>query len=675
MLAELPVERGHAFAAIALVTAALLPHAGHIHWPVIAFFLVCVAISLLSTAFAWPRLGRWLMLPLLALGVWNVWRLYGVPIGQQPGVALLVSMTGLKLLEIRRRRDILVLVYLGWFAIATQFFFESGLLMSAYLLLVALLLATLLMQLNRRHFDRSVFDSLRRGLLMAAQGLPAMLLLFYLFPRFDSPLWNLHIEGAGLSGLDDNLTMGDISNLSLSSEAAFRASGFADGPPPPAQRYWRGPVLWDTDGRHWQAGELSTAGLPDGLRATGKPLDYEIMLEPSGRRWLYALDLPARIPPGSRLGRDFVLHWPTPIRKRFRYEVGSYIDATNVTLSAIERQRASAVPADISQRVRDFATRQREGRTAIAYVQRILDHYRQQPFVYTLKPPRLGRHAVDEFLFETRKGFCEHYASSFVILMRLGGIPARIVTGYQGGEYNPHGDFLLIRQSDAHAWAEIWLGDSGWMRVDPTAAVAPERIERPLDNDIAGDGAPVRFRLDGDSLLGGLLREARWLGDSVQLGWSRWVVNFDRTRQRNLLGALGLDWLKLPQLIVLAVVSSLLMIGLLAWMLQKGRRRRVDPIARQYARFNRRLARAGVQRRPWEGPFDLQKRIEKERPTLAAATRPIIQLYIRLRYAREPRDDDARRLGALVRRFRPQRVNPDARRRSTASSSSGYHSH
>ncbi len=618
-----------------------------------------MVISLLATALNWSHLGRWLIPPLLALGVWNVWRLYGVPIGQQPGVALLVSMTGLKLLEIRRRRDILVLVYLGWFAIATQFFFESGLLMSVYLLLVALLLASLLMQLNRRHFDHSVVDSLRRSLLMAGQGLPAMLLLFYLFPRFDSPLWNLHIEGAGLSGLDGSLTMGDISNLSLSLEPAFRASGFVDGPPPPAQRYWRGPVLWDTDGRHWESGKLSDGGLPDGLRAKGKRIDYEIMLEPSGRYWLYALDLPARIPPGSRLGRDFVLRWPAPIGKRFSYRAGSYADAANLTLSARERQRASVVPSGISQRVREFAAKLRDGRSPAEYAQRVLEHYRQQPFIYTLKPPRLGRHPVDEFLFETRKGFCEHYASSFVILMRLGGLPARIVTGYQGGEYNPHGDFLLIRQSDAHAWAEIWLDDSGWIRVDPTAAVAPERIEHPLDTHIVDAGAPVRFRLGSDSLLGRLLREARWLGDSMQLGWSRWVVNFDRARQLDLLGTLGLDWLKLPQLIVLSVVSSLLMIGLLAWVLQKSRRRRIDPITRQYARFNRRLALAGIQRRPWEGPFDLQKRIEKEQPALAATTRPIIQLYIRLRYSRKPSTDDARRLGALIRQFRPRSIDPD----------------
>jgi len=329
--------------------------------------------------------------------------------------------------------------------------------------------------------------------------------------------------------------------------------------------------------------------------------------------------------------------------------VRSVANYRTLGLGPDEEFAALQVPDTVSARVRALAERWRsESRDAAAIVDRGRALFRNEPFVYTLRPPPLGEDPIDAFLFETRRGFCEHYAASFVLLMRLAGVPARIVTGYQGGELNTVGDYLTVRQSDAHAWAEVWLADAGWTRVDPTAEVAPGRIESPIDQGASLAAGRVAFRTDLP-WAAAVLRQARWLIDAANLNWHRWVVGYDKERQDSLLKDLGLGGLSPTQLGVLAVAiaGALLAVAGLWLLLQRPPRR--DPVVAAYDRLCRKLARAGVARAPHEGPRDYLTRAAAQLPQAAEQLRAMGRLYEHLRYGRRSPRDAIRQLQRAVR--------------------------
>jgi transglutaminase-like putative cysteine protease len=611
------------------LVAAVLPHAWHLRAPVVIFFAAAAALRLLLLLRPGVLPGRLVMLALFFAGVATVQVSYGLAPSKDAGVALLTVMLGLKLLEVRTRRDVYVTVILGWFVLVTQVLYDQGLALAGFLMLPFLAFTFLLARL---HYAGPVSPAATFAvtLRLTVYAVPIAGVLFVLFPRLGGPLWGFGVDqGTAATGLSDTMTPGSFSRVVQSTETAFRVR-FDGEPPPPAERYWRGPVLWQTDGRTWSAGELPD-DRPTPVEALSEPVFYEVTLEPHRRRWLFGLDLPLAAPGGGRLRPDRQIQADRDVVSRQTYALASVTRYRTGAPTAAEWRLALQLPDKVSQRMRALAEGwRRQASNPAEIVDQALAMFRDEPFVYTLAPPPLGDDPADSFLFETRRGFCEHFSSSFVLLMRVAGVPARVVTGYQGGELNPRGDYFLVRQSDAHAWAEVWLAETGWLRVDPTAHVAPERVESPIDPGRSLAEGRVAFNVEL-SWLRGLTRQVVWLVDAANLNWHRWVVGYDRERQHYLMRNLGLGGLHGYRLGLVAVGVAALVVLAVLFLALRGPRAG-DPVVKAYARLCRKLSRAGVTRAPHEGPRDFLERAATALPQDAAALREIGRLYEQLRY-------------------------------------------
>jgi transglutaminase-like putative cysteine protease len=588
-----------------------------------------------GAAFAWraalawwrqPLPTRWVLLFVTLAGTAGVFLEYRTLFGQRAGVALLMIFLALKQLEARAPRDGLAIVLLAYFLTLTQFFEDQSIPVAATMLGTVLVATATLASLTDPR--PAPWFLLRRSGVLLAQGLPFMLILFVLFPRVSGPLWGLPADAySGLTGLSDSMSPGTINNLIQSDAIAFRVK--FDGPVPPKRDlYWRGPVLTHLQERTWRPGEKAVArALPYQPVADSPAYAYTVTLEPHNRPWLFALELPLTLPPDAFRATDFQLHARKPVRERLRYTLRSqsavvHDDATPEILEA-----ALQLPADINPRTQKVgADWTADGGDDAARLQRAIDFMRERRLLYTLRPPLMGAHVADEFLFDHQRGFCEHFAAAFVVLMRAAGVPARVVTGYQGGERNPVDDTWVIRQSDAHAWAEVWLAGRGWVRVDPTATSAPARIEENLAAAVpAGD--PLPFLARGYHFL----RDLRFRWWAINNAWNQWVLGYDPQRQRDLLERLGMkspDWRTMTA--TLAVLCGGVLLALTGWMLW--RRPHPDRVQRQWLRLSRRLARHGLARQAWEGPADYAERIARAQPAKAAEIRRIATLYAGLRY-------------------------------------------
>ena len=643
-------------AAVALV---VLPHLPRMPWWITLFAVGVGLFKLLLLRRQRHQPPRVLLALMTVAGSAGVFFYYSTLLGKQAGVALLIIMLALKLLELHTVRDARLVIYLSYFLVITNFLFTQTIPIALYMFVATLVITAALSVITHSSRERPVSNHLRLAAVLLAQALPIMLVLFVFFPRVVGPIWGLPKDAyAGMTGLSDTMTPGAISSLAQSDATAFRVEFF--GPAPAAElRYWRGPVLWHTDGRTWSPGRLSSYPRkpPEAMQNRGEAVRYAITLEGHDKPWLLALDLPAEISRRALYTVDFQWLSYRPVRERIRYEATSWPHYNTGPLEPQLRKAALQLPEQVSTRVealvRDWRTRADSDR---AVVQQALDYFHEQPFVYTLQPPRLGDDPVDEFLFGTRRGFCEHYAAAFVVLMRSAGIPARVVTGYQGGEYNPVGDYWLIRQADAHAWAEVWLPDAGWLRVDPTAAVAPERIDQALDLDLQAAGAPARFRLAESGLLARGWRRLHFALDAVNNNWNQWVLSYGPQRQLELLSALGFkqaSWRELA--LTLLLLTGTCLLGIALWMLVRTPGPS-DPVLQAWQRFCQRLERLGIRRAPSEGPRDLARRAMAAQPELATQVGSITDLYIRLRYGKSGQGaHEVRQLQQRVRRF-PQRA-------------------
>jgi transglutaminase-like putative cysteine protease len=634
-----------------LWTAAIVVGASAPHWQSVAPWIplllaVAIAWRLAASAFRWRVPPRWLRL-LIAVGAFlGVLVGYRTLNGIEAGTALLTVMIALKFLESQSQRDQLVVVMISYFLTFASLLTDRGPLSVLYVGLVAWVTTVALLQLGRRGELKPyrAMGALSARLLLHA--VPIMVVLFLLFPRLPGPLWGLPgSTSSGATGLGDTMSPGDITTLGLSDEIAFRAH--FEGPVPRARDlYWRGPSLVNFNGRTWsiQQGTRRGERVADSLSFSGEPYSYNVMLEPTGRPWAFALDMPARWSSDAnlRMGSDYQLgtFFSGPRTRRLDYRVTSYVEyAAREPLTATERTMFSALPADSSPRARALATSwlfdQPDGAVV---VERALDYLRSQPFTYTLSPPALGAQPVDEFLFDTREGFCEHFASALTVLLRAAGLPARVVLGYQGGEYNAAGDYHIVRQSDAHAWTEVWLEDAGWIRVDGVAVVAPERVAAGFG--LGGEGGRA-------ATLAGVrtswMRRAALVWDAVNTGWRTWVVGYGPEFQRALLDSLGLDDLRRRQrslvllgLAVGAAAVSLLILGAyLAW--RNRPRTKRDRAARSFAAFAREVARRNVAKLgPAEAPSAFGLRAAEALPSAAAAIDEIVALYLRARYEPDP---------------------------------------
>jgi len=631
---------------LASCTLVLLPHAAHLPgWVIPACALLLGWRGWIT--FRGDRLPpRRVLAPIAVLAIGGVFLTYHTLFGREAGIAMLALLLALKLLEMHAKRDLFIALYLSFFLILASFFYSQS--MGTALLTLLATTAILTTQLSFQY--TGAVPPLRRRLRMAAGILalaaPLTLVLFLLFPRIQGPLWGMPADAlSGHTGLSDTMAPGNIARLAQSDAIAFRAK-FSGPLPPRRALYWRGIVLGQYDGRTWRRlpPERPDARLPITVTHTGAPVHYQVTQEANGKRWLFALDVPQGLPmvAGSRarVTPDLQLLASHPVNQRQRYEVASYLHyAMQPDEPAWALRQWLALPPGFNPRTLAFAARlRRQAGSDGAAIVRVLDFFHDEDFRYTLQPPPLGHDAVDEFLFSTRAGFCEHYASAFVVLMRAMGIPARVVTGYQGGEINPLDGFLTVRQSDAHAWAEAWLRGRGWVRFDPTAAVAPERLERSIDSILPEPalGGLITLQAGPDSWLGKLHR-LRQTWEAVGNAWNQWIRNYTPEKQQALVRALGFaraDWRTLSGLLLVA--GSLTLAAVVVPLLAN--RPAVAPADRLYATLCRIMARHGMPRAPHEGPHAFSRRLTATDSPLPYATQAaaarFLQLYETIRYGR-----------------------------------------
>lgn len=583
---------------------------------------------------------------------------YGNVFGRSAAVSLLTVMLSMKLLETYRLRDARVVVSFSLFLCATQFLFGQGVLMPLYGVAVITTAMIALAHLQRREafaprrdvpaLGPSVFAELGFSFRILALALPAALALFLLFPRWASPLWG--VPEASLdsrTGLSDSMSPGSIQQLFIDDTPAFRVE-FSTPIPSQSALYWRGPVLWDYDGRQWESSfwsrNIEARERPEATEASHR---YMVQLEPNERNWLFALDYPTTVPDETRLTMDYQLLRKKPVTQLYRYDMVSNPNfADSLQISGVLRSAALQLPEGLNSRTRELVTQWRatiEDDRALA--ERVLRHFNEEPFHYTLDAPLLGVNAVDDFLFRTRSGYCEHYASSFTVMMRMAGVPARVVTGYQGGWYNEFGDYVLIRQSDAHAWSEIWLEGEGWTRVDPTAAVSPLRVQE----GSLGALSDPRHMLDFD-----WVRRVRNGVDVVQRTWNNWVIDFGAAEQARLFKPLGVRHLDAKGLMAaLFGVIAVLSVVLMPFILRTQGPMRRGPLQSTWLKFIRRLEKAGVRWRPSMGAMAVAGEAGSKLPDDAAEIQRIAALYNRYRYAPSP--PTLQELKQAIKSFRPHK--------------------
>lgn len=600
---------------------------------------------------------RWVLAPIAVLAMGGVYWTFKTLFGREVGVAMLALLLVLKLLEMQAKRDLFVVVFLSFFLMLTHFFYSQTI--GTALLTIAAVILLLTAQLSFQYTGDAppLKQRLALGSLIFALAAPLTLILFILFPRIQGPLWSLPGDAqTGRSGLSENMAPGNISKLALSSDIAFRAK-FIGTAPPKSALYWRGPVLGNYDGRTWtpfQPKVNSNRLVASEFR--GEPVRYQVTLEPSGQRWIFALELPQSAPQvidnPTRLNADRQVMARRPISQRIRYDAVSYIDyKLQPNESAAVLQEWLALPPGFNPDTLAFAARLRNRSDSnTEMINAVLGFFREEKFSYTLEPPLLGQHAVDDFLFTTRAGFCEHYASAFVVLMRALGIPARVVTGYQGGEINDVDGFMTIRQSDAHAWAEVWLKNRGWIRIDPTAAVSPNRIERNLTSVIPPTVLGGLFTLDaGENSWLSTLQGIRQNWDAVTNAWNQGVLNYTSDRQKNFIQSLGFanaDWSTLTALMFIlgTAVMTVIAVPLIR------NRPNIDPVDAIYLAFCRQMARHGIARAMHEGPRTYGVRLTATgfplAPEKQAAAARFLKRYETVRYGMPRKEDAAKKAAA-----------------------------
>jgi protein-glutamine gamma-glutamyltransferase len=609
----------------------VLLHLGRVPFWAIATAALCAGWSVAIATHRMRAPGRMLKGMLAFVLVAVVIAMFHTLNGLAAGTTLLAGMGSFKLLEASMRRDRYIVIATALFLLLAACLSQQGLTYAplytahAWLCCSALAIVT---------HPRSALGN-RAAVMLSARTLllavPVAVLGFLLFPRLAGSFWALPSSGAGVTGLSDTMSPGTISDLSQSTDPAFRV-WFDGALPPPAKRYWRGPVLHYFDGSTWFRAPLYGTSSESQTAPLGRAYHYRVTLEPSSQHWWFALDTVDQSPsPLVRLTADRVLVTAHPVIDPVTYQAVSHTSVRNsaVLPYAVRQRELQAAPSDRNPRALALARRLRaQAPSDAAFVGAVLAFFRDGGFAYTLRPPQLGANSVDDFLFGTRRGFCGHYASAFVMLMRAAGVPSRVVTGYLGGEWNPIGGYLLVRQSDAHAWAEVWLEGRGWTRVDPTAVVAPERLTRGI-LDFLPNAASVPERL---MLQVPWLASVRQTWDAANAWWTNRVIGFNLQSQLGMLRRLGFAAPRPSELVWLLACGLGAWLAVTAWQLGLPRSARPDRLARAYRRLCLKLARVGAPRAPHLGPMAYAEAIARQRPELAAATGPLMAVYAELRY-------------------------------------------
>lgn len=615
-----------------------------------ALAFAVAAVAVVVGGVSWRRpLSSWLRaLLVVALGG-AVAVSFHFAVGRDTGCGLLAAMLAIKPAETFRLRDGRSLLGFALFAPFATFLLDQGpasLLLGLFgaVLALAALLRLADVESGDLHRVGPVWPRVLAVGKLVAIGLPLALAAFWLFPRLASPLWGVPDRALARPGLSDTMTPDQWIDL-LSDDSVVLRVQFQGATPPREELYWRGPVLWDFDGRTWRQPRWLAALEPAAMRPARTGWTYDMQIEPTDRRQLVALDLPTAPPPGVELTHGYQLVAANDLSEVTHWRLHSAPPAAfEPVLSPALRMLALHLPDGFNPRTVALGRqwRREAGADDAAIVRRALAWIRRD-FGYTLAMPMLGRDAVDEFLFVQKAGYCEHFSSSFVVLMRAAGIPARVVTGYVGGYRNPIGGYWAVRRSDAHAWAEVWLPGRGWVREDPTAAVAPDRIYDTLADRSPGAGG----------LLGNALTPAYDLGDWLRRGWNDFLLGYDASRQRQLLQALGMADTDTGKLLAFFVAIAALAIGWMVWLTARAERER-DPVLRAFHRLAARYDRFGLARAPAEPAGAWAARVIAARPADAAALVKLIGRFNNWRYAGANHPHMARALARALRRHRPQ---------------------
>lgn len=631
----------------------LVVHAMHLPW-----WLTLVLAVVLAARWRQRRSGGrnapiWIKLPLIGLLLAVIIAYYGTLFGREPGSAFAVGLLVLKMLESEHRRDARVAVAFACFGLMSALLFDQGIVASfvvAFGLVPAVATLRALEQV-----DPEVIP-LQRALLpvlvtlLAAVPLAAFAFVFV--PRLSSPLWGAPSADKTLTGLSDHMAPGEMAEVLTDDTPAMRVT-FDDAPPMTVSRYFRAYTMTNFDGQSWTPDYDGGSRLPGTLE--GQPrFGYEVTLEPTRQRVLPVMDMPVSAPDDARLRADRTAVADRRIDEVYRYHATATTDyRLDATIDARQRRQALQLPDGVGPQARELATgwATRYGNDHLAIARAALAMFHDGGFRYTLAPAPLGRDRIDDFLFQTREGFCEHFSSTFTFLMRAAGVPARVVTGYQGGYWNKLGSYLLVRHADAHAWSEVWLEGRGWVRFDPTGAVRPERVS-------LGAAAAAAA---GNSSEGGLfdmawLRNARDRWDVVNQWWNQAVNGFDALRQQGMLQPFGIRRAEVGDLaIILAVGCALLVVVALAWAMFQ--RREGDALDVWMRRLEKKLARAGVSRRTGEGPRHFLARAGRSLPDQRNALERLSQLYLRSRYAfDEPPPESLSEFRQRVKELKARRV-------------------
>ena len=660
---HLPRETRDTLFLLAVVAWVILPQVAHLPvWASVLAAAVLVWRGWLALQ-GRPLPGRWWLVALLLVTLAATWATHRTLLGRDAGVTLVVMLLTLKTMELRARRDALVIFFLGFFAMLTNFFYSQSLPVAAAMLVALLGLLTALVNAHRPVGQPSLRESAGVALRMALAGAPVMIALFVFFPRF-APLWGIPSDAlTGRSGLSSSMEVGNVAKLALDDGIAMRVK-FEGEPPPQRDLYFRGPVLSRFDGRNWTARgggdgfEAAVGPGPADLQVSGAPIRYEVTLEPSNRPWLLTLDVagtPPQLPPNRHARMTADMQWLAyrPITDLLRYRAESHPQFRYGLTGWDKRPRRDfspdlQLPPGFNPRTLALAEelRQSTGGDPDALVRAALERLRTGGYTYTLEPGVVGQHTADEFWFDTKAGFCEHISSAFVVLLRAAGVPARIVTGFQGGEVNPVDRYWTVRNADAHAWTEVWFADRGWVRIDPTGSVMPGRI-----------GQYQRLRAPDGVVAGAigtlsptLLAQLRAGWEAVNNHWNQWVLNYTQSRQFDLLKSLGFEspsWQDLARIIAGLLAAAAL--GGFAW--ARWERSQHDPWLRLLARARRRLGEAGIDTPPQAPPRALVQPVAQSTlpPELRQQLTDWLLALERLRYA--PATAGSASLATLQREF------------------------
>lgn len=615
----------------------LLSHLSHLPIWLSAVCLALIVWKLLHE-YQWLTLpGKYLRFAMLASVLAGILYSYHTLLGREAGSAMLLALLCLKLFEVKTLRDASILVQLALFAIVITFLFSQTILMAIQMLVIVVLLLSAVISYSHATTNTapgSAWLYLRRAASLLVHAVPLGLLLFIVFPRITAPLWNLPADAfQGQTGLSEQMSPGRISQLLESNAVAFRVR-FKDRLPDKNSLYWRGPVLWNFDGYTWSAPLKErqyshAAQLQNATQLTA----YTITIEPHNKNWLIALDMPAMLPLTTKMSSENQLLTHDPLRKLQRFELVSALNYKLGFNHFRDRELYLRVPEKSAPQARKFIAQLTSRNSEPQQVlNAVLKHFQQNPFYYSRNPPLLFDDPIDEFLFQTRRGYCEHFASTFTVLMRLAGIPARIVTGYQGGHVNPLDDYLIVRQSDAHAWSEVFLEDQGWVRVDPTSVIPANRIENA--NDVLRLRTPsLSYDLFAtDSWLSNTARQFKFAWDAINNRWNQWVIGYNQKQQQAFFKAFGIESLNWQLLIQVLFLGFALFSLVLALLVFRRKHRNSDRLNKLYARYLKKLKPYHVSKLNNEGVLDFALRTAAHFPDREQQIVSIANQYNKIRY-------------------------------------------